>query len=74
MAGGQGKNSKKKGRNLKAPSKLRYDAENRQVKNKARKIIRHIKKYSDNLGGIVVADIKHADVRKTVNKFISGMK
>ena len=57
----QGKKNRKHGRNRKKPCKMRYTAEKRWIKNKAKKIYKHMKKHpnwkSNNLSDEVKREL-----------------
>lgn len=66
----QGKKLRKYGRKRKKPAQIRYTNEKRWIKNKVKKILRHIKKYKDSK----VLDKLNNDIKMRVEIEIKRMK
>lgn len=61
----QGKKTRKYGRKIKKPAQKRYTSEERWIKNKATKIIKHIKKHPKNVPTNMTDKVK-----TIVNKYL----
>ena len=66
----QGKKHRKYGRKRKKPGQTRYTNEKRWIKNKVKKILRHMKRYKD----MKVLDKLNDDVKMRVEIEIKRMK
>ncbi len=68
MAGGTGKGSRKVGRAKRNPSTVAYTAAGRQLKNKLRKLTKHMKKaVNDNQSAAVLKQFKLFNYTKVNN-------
>lgn len=51
----KGKKNRKHKRNVNSPAMKRYNAENRMLKNKKRKVLKHVRKHPNDKQALVVA-------------------
>ena len=65
--------NRKQGRNIKKPCKMRYVAEKRQEKNRIKKLLRHFKRYPEQVK-IVMGNLKDDMIKTRVQILLNKVK